>query len=752
MKRRYLNTIIVYGIIISLVSLSLTNVFGDDNTNSVIFNITVDSFDIRETEKGHEIDVDNFGHLLISGKPNIPSKIFSFAIPPGTEATKININVDEIVVIPGKYNIIPCQPPELIDSENSLHNRDLEKSFDENFEMVYGKNDPYPSTIGEFIQSSHYRKYNLVDIRVNPFTYYPQSGQLQYYPEITIEIEYKYSNGKTNEIIDNLARTEKVAEKLIANYEQAQDLYQKTLTVSRGIHDYVIITLDSLTSSVSELVDWETSKGRNVEVVTTTWIDTNYDGYDIQEKMRNFLRDKYPSGEWGIEDVLIIGHYDDVPMRRCEQDLGYGKPETDFYYAELSLPDDQSWDANENHLYGENSDPIDFYGEVNVGRIPFSDPATVSSICSKSVEYEENFDPSYKNNILLLGAFFWSDTDNAVLMEEIADLPWMVDWTKTRMYEEGHSSYPMDYNLNYNNVKSVWSSGTYGFVNWAGHGSPTACYELYPSLAFVDTGTCSYLNDDYPAIIFADACSNHDTDYFNIGQAMMQQGGVGFLGSTKVAFGVHAWNDPYDGSSQSMDYFFTSYVTSGNYTQGQAHQLALADMYANGLWYYNKYETFEWGALLGNPNLGVGILSPLKITNVEANPSEQINIGGYVNISCNVVGGDGTYSVKTNITCPDASFLNQTMINIAGSDTYFYNASYSQMGTYSYFIYANDIGGNSTTTEVQTFTVGMATDQEQTIYEYNFAIYGSRYGAQSFKPTLATLNMAKLYVSRSITR
>ena len=85
MKKKYLNVIIVYGIIVSLVSLSLANSntfeYGDNNVNSIIFNIITDSFDIRETEKGHEIDVDNFGRLLISGKPNMPSKIFSFAIP-----------------------------------------------------------------------------------------------------------------------------------------------------------------------------------------------------------------------------------------------------------------------------------------------------------------------------------------------------------------------------------------------------------------------------------------------------------------------------------------------------------------------------------------------------------------------------------------------------------------------------------------------------------------------------------------------
>ncbi|UCD13222.1 MAG: hypothetical protein JSW60_06600, partial [Thermoplasmatales archaeon] len=321
-------------------------------------------------------------------------------------------------------------------------------------------------------------------------------------------------------------------------------------------------------------------------------------------------REKYSTEEWGILDVCLIGHYDDVPMRQTEQYVGnYGPPDTDYYYAELSLPDSESWDKDGDHKYGENSDPIDFYAEVNVGRIPWSDPETVKHICEKSVAYEETDDPAFKENILLIGTFFWSDTDNAVLMEYKVDSdlhPWMEDWNMTRMYEEAQSSYECDYDVSYANVKTVWSEGTYAFVDWAGHGSPTACYELYPSQAFVNTDTCPYLNDDYPAIIFADACSNSETDTpTNIGREMLKQGGVGFLGSTKVAFGMHAWDDPMDGSSQSLDYFFTTGCTSGNYTQGQAHQNALLEMYTNGLWYYTYYEMFEWGALWGNPDLGM---------------------------------------------------------------------------------------------------------------------------------------------------
>ncbi len=580
-------------------TISIISVNGEPE-NKIEYSVYLNSFEIIETELGHKIMAEDFGRLLVQGKPNLPSKIFSIAIPPNAEITKVEFDISNGIFLSGNYSILPCPPAETIDKYDSIKDTTI---FDINYGEVYNSNDPYPSENAIVARNSNYRKYSLVDIQVTPFTYYPISNELMYYPEIKIFIHYAVDESLLV-FDDNLKRTETFAEKIISNYNQIQGYYKPSKQMSRGVHDYVIITLDSLTSFITPLVNWETSKGRNVHVVTTSWIDGNYGGYDLQEKMRNFLREKYPSDQWGIEDVLFIGHYDDVPMRMCSQDIGYGQPETDFYYAELSLPDNQSWDSDEDHLYGESSDTIDFYAEINVGRIPWSDPSIVSDICNKSVVYEQNNDPSFKKNILLLGAFFWADTDNAELMEEIANNSWMSDWTKTRMYEQGDSTFAMDYNLDYDNVETVWSEGTYGFVNWAGHGSYHACYEAYPSSEpFVNIFTCDTLNDDYPAIVFADACSNQDTSFFNLGQAMMKQGAIGFLGSTKVAYGNHGWNDPYDGSSQSFDYFFTSSVTSGNYTVGQAHQLALVEMYTNGLWYFDKYETFEWGAYLGNPNL-----------------------------------------------------------------------------------------------------------------------------------------------------
>jgi len=613
----YICMVLIFG----LLQMTASITFASEKQSSISVAIPLGSYEITSTGRGHEIFANNFGRLLIPGKPILPSKIFAIAIPPGAEVVEVDFDAGEGIALPESYEISPAPLPRVICQEDASIYEKERQLYEENFSSVYGSDDSYPQDVVELIRTASYRKYNLVDVRITPFTYHPISGQLIYYPEITIHVEYRFPEKPSDVIVDNLTRAERIAEEIILNYDQAKNWYQQNAPLNRDIHDFVIITLSSLTLPVTLLVDWETSKGRAVEVVTTSWISSNYEGYDLAEQIRNFLRDKYPSSEWGIEDVLLVGHYDDVPMRRTWQDLGYGQPETDFYYAELSLPDNQSWDADGDHRYGEDSDPIDFYSEVNVGRIPWSDPGTVSGICEKSVAYEQNNDPAFKKNILLLGAFFWDDdpnprTDNAVLMEAKVDQPWMSDWTMIRMYEQGYSTYPMDYNLTNNNVVSVWSSGQFAFVNWAGHGSPTSSHIYHGSgEAFISSSNCSQLNDDYPAIIFADACSNSDTDYLNIGQAMLEQGAVGFLGATKVALGCPGWTNPLDGSSQSLDYFFTTYVTSGDYTQGEAHQRALREMYTYGLWSYVKYVMFEWGAFWGNPDLAMlpPVPRPLRI-------------------------------------------------------------------------------------------------------------------------------------------
>jgi len=602
MKKNVVLIIIILFILFSNISCARVEKNKDVNSADLINDIINVCIPVGRTEHektltGDEIEIDNYGRLLIPGEPNLNSKIFSIAIPPNAVFVDLQYIIGKGIVLPGRYDINPVPYPKFSNVVKNEAKINDEQQFNK---KTYNSDKDYPTSIVEFQRVSGFRKYNLVDLRINPISYKPLSGMITYYPDITVHISYelKEDNNPANIMFDDVKCFEKRASEFILNYNESQKWYSKGQT-GREQYNFVIITLENLTSYIGDLVAWEEAKGKSVYIATTEWINSNYNGYDLAEKMRNFLREKYPSEEWGIQDLLIIGHRDDIPMRQTWQDLGGGKPETDYYYAELSLPDNESWDADGDHQYGENSDPIDFYGEINVGRIPWSDPSTVAHICEKSANYEQNNDPSFKNNILLLGAFIDSNTDGAVFMEYLVDStihPWMAYWMKTRLYETD-SNYKMDFVLNHQNVVDVWSSGKFAFVSWHSHGSPFGT-------SFINVNDCQYLNDDYPAIISAASCSNSDTDYLNIGQAMMKQGAVGFLGANKIAYYRPGWDDPNDGSDQSFKYFFKSCVTSKNYTQGQAHQYAISEMYKNGLWNNLKYETFVHSSLWGNPDLG----------------------------------------------------------------------------------------------------------------------------------------------------
>ncbi|PNX49251.1 MAG: hypothetical protein BV457_02155 [Thermoplasmata archaeon M9B1D] len=622
--KKYVLIFICFILIGCNIDLNVSSLYVEDTKeNNILLTIETPSFKIVEKNSINQIFVENFGRLSILGGPILPSKIISIALPPGATYSGFSYEFRDSIMIPGEYTIPPLPIADLADSINVDIKKEYKNIYNENYQRIYTCDNLFPVEPVEFINTAFYRQYNLVDFRISPFIYRPLSKTLSYYPSFKIKINYEESDTRLVSNIREKGFLDQIAQDYIINYDQTSEWYQESTSINDDVFDFVIITLDSLQSSINSLVEWEIAKGRSVNVVTISWIDDNYQGYDLAEKIRNFLRDKYPVYAWGIEDVLIIGHWEDIPMRLTDQqiDSSSNKAETDYYYAELSLPDNESWDIDGDHRYGENSDQIDFYGEVNVGRIPWSDPEIVEHICEKSVSYEQNNETSYKKNILLLGAIVDQNTDGAVFMEYKTNEnihPWMSSWLMTKMYES-ESIYPKDYVLNHNNVVSVWADSKFAFVSWHAHGSPTGSYAN--NRAFISVDDCQYLNDEYPAIISSASCSNSDTDYLNIGQAMMKQGAVGFLGANKAAFYRSQWDEPNDGSDQSMKYFFTTAITSGEYTQGQAHQYAIHEMYSKGLWDRLYYETFVHGSLWGNPDLGIFTVEISNPPNTPQRPS-----------------------------------------------------------------------------------------------------------------------------------
>jgi len=113
--------------------------------------------------------------------------------------------------------------------------------------------------------------------------------------------------------------------------------------------------------------------------------------------------------------------------------------------------------------------------------------------------------------------------------------------------------------------------------------------------------------------------------------------------------------------------------------------------------------TGEWQEAVPTPGItngGEDTTVP-EISNVDANPDPQY-VGGWVNITCNVTDNIGVDTVKVDITGPTGF----TPVNATMSEgSYYYNATYDIVGTYHYFIWANDTSGNTNVSDEGTFEI-----------------------------------------------
>jgi len=100
----------------------------------------------------------------------------------------------------------------------------------------------------------------------------------------------------------------------------------------------------------------------------------------------------------------------------------------------------------------------------------------------------------------------------------------------------------------------------------------------------------------------------------------------------------------------------------------------------------------------------VNDIIPPSISDIEAQPLLQ-NAGGSVNITCIVQDNIDVKNVNVNVTYPDASVENNTMTRRGISDEYYYTTTYTMAGAYSFYVWAEDLCGNSDTTDTYFFTI-----------------------------------------------
>ncbi len=600
------------------------------SAGSFVITLQAEKYSINDLENGYEeILMEDYGVQITPGEPSVPSKTFYVGLPPGGRVTSIELVRIDSEEIQGFYKI---KPGRSINDENTEINAD-----------IYNSNNPYPTTTFEYLGMSQMRKYSLAMIRFSPITYYPASGKLVLHESITIKINYE----NTEEISDVLlsdTTMDDVASGFIYNYHSIADYYQ-TSQPTRQTFDYVIITTNSLVTSLTGFLNWKTSIGYNVNIVTLTWILANYPATDTQKSIRDFLIANYAS--WGIKYVLIVGTHASIPMRTCYPDPSNHAPDgihdipTDYYYADLT----GNWDSDGDGFYGERGqDSIDFVPEVFVGRIPTDGTGAVSSITLKIQNFEQTAYTGWKKNAMLLGAVYTFPNedaggnprwDGADVMEQCKNnvLP---GFSITTMYEKqglNQCPYACTMALNNANVVGQWGSTTgWGIINWAAHGLTTSANQkvwnadtngngipenngeiIWPiMIQITDNG---FLNNAKPPIVFAASCFvSHPETPGNLGMALLVSGASAFIGATRTSWGSMGWTQPAHGGHGTYCYDFTDRIANKNENCGHALYNAKQYVYNNYPWnlWQDNANMYNFN-LYGDPSMGMN-LPPLTPT------------------------------------------------------------------------------------------------------------------------------------------
>ena len=303
----------------------------------------------------------------------------------------------------------------------------------------------------------------------------------------------------------------------------------------------MIVTSEALAEAFGDVADWYTRKGYPAEVVTIESIDANYEGADIQERIRNCIRDYHENRD--VLYVLLGGDSSVVPDRDTQRMSDQSVP-TDLYYSSLG----GQWDADGDGVFGEAAgDMVSFDYDTIVGRYPVRTPEQVETILAKVVAYETAPPQAdWANSMLAVGNKLWNPGDaqqKSIQADSTYVSPNWADRTLDVFFDtetSWDSQAPGDVLLNSQNLISAMGNG-YQFMHMATHGSKTA-WSLESGR--LDSGTIGGITESLNVpIVSTVAC---DTGAFDLAEASLSEaflrsdntGTVVYIGSSREGWGI----------------------------------------------------------------------------------------------------------------------------------------------------------------------------------------------------------------------
>ncbi|MBI5805379.1 VCBS repeat-containing protein [candidate division TA06 bacterium] len=505
------------------------------------------------------------------GSPLLPVKLVNILVPFNASVGGLKMSGSSSENLPGSFNPFPVQKPVPMNGQAAPDFVAADPAF-------YQAKGDYPGQLARIKGVSAWGEHQVVTVEVMPLQYNPSKAQLTLYNSISFEIEYALKAGSASPV----KRRSPMAQSLVMNQLQTaiankndivrlimcakitvdQTSAKSPATESPSLEgrpvDYVIITSEELAPQFQRLADWKTQKGINTIIKTTRWIESNYRGADIQEKIRHFIQDAWVN--WGTVLVLLGGdtpvipaRY--VPWRSWPQYIPDLRIPTDLYYSDIvdtsCTGDIQSYnfDPNRDGQYGDvlGGEVLDMQPDLLLGRAPVSTTAQAQTFVDKVLAYERNPPPGFGSSFLMVseGSYAWSSesVNNFPLK---TDAPWIdsyelyrpaVDsacfqWAGDKNLDAGSAM--VELNKGYNIVYHFDHGGIYQL----GTGATTGGGWLYRS----DAGRLA--NNGRPSVVITPACDPNAFDHDCFAKHLLNNpngGAVAFIGNSRVGWGYQGY-------------------------------------------------------------------------------------------------------------------------------------------------------------------------------------------------------------------
>jgi hypothetical protein len=544
------------------------------------------------------------------GLPGLPVMPVTIALPTGTTATGVDIVDASWIPLGGRFEVMPNGPALPLSVEPQPRPIVLDQH-------IYGRNGFFPFSTAELTGSGPILGIPVADLRVFPVRWNPVDGRIEVLSSLTVRLTYE-SSPDAMTIARRSAQSEQrsmnTVRSIVINPEGvspsgAQIVDSRELAYG----EYVIITHPDFQAAMQELADWKTSKGVPTNVYTTTWIQSQYTGYDLQQEIKGFLID---CRDEGVEYVLIAGDDDKVAARDVHLDAG-GYTEAapcDLYFADNNdtAPAADHWDSNNNHVWGEfGVDQMEYHPDFWLGRASVQTAADAALFVDKVLIYEhiqtvpsvDYFETApVEERIGYSTGYLWDDDGVPVYGSALAYL--VDDYIPSDWEQEGcHEEVPPGNSVAI--TQAMINAGPHHVMH-SSHGAETGMYTSYGNM-WTTTDIMALTNVSQKgavAIWNSISCLIGAIDTGTCcGDAWNRSPNGGGFGAFNSRFG---WGmtgvAPGTGlSNDIVKQFYVEYMDNGLYGLGEAHAVSVDQFLppADEYWHWCALEY----NLLGDPEL-----------------------------------------------------------------------------------------------------------------------------------------------------